>query len=109
LIGDDWLGADWVFVGLRQYQQIRLGKDGEPLYTLNKETGEKELAYDTTRFWVDPGPPLLSPTYILWVWGESLDQQETIAIPDPVNPTIKSDITANSYNSETIRVKPPIT
>ena len=47
LIGDDWLGADWVYVGLRQHEQPRLGKDGEPLYTLNKDTGEKELAYDS--------------------------------------------------------------
>ncbi len=109
LIGDDWLGADWVYVGLTRFKEPRLGRDGEPLYTLNKDTGEKENAYQFTRFWVDPGPPLLNPTYILWVWGEQLDGQESIEIPDPVNPTIKSEITADSYRADEILVKPPIT
>lgn len=109
LIGDDWLGADWLYVGLAQYKQPRLGKNGEPLYDIDRDTGEKVIVYEKTRFWVDPGPPFFNPTYKLWVWGEQLKEQETIDLPDPINPTIKSEITVNTYRADSIRVKPPVT
>jgi len=48
MVGDDWLGADWMSLSLRGYP-------------VDEET--------RVRFWVDPGPALLRPTYPLWVRG----------------------------------------
>ncbi len=48
MIGDDWLGADWMSLSPRGY-------------VVNEET--------RVRFWVEPGPALLRPTYPLWVRG----------------------------------------
>jgi peptide/nickel transport system permease protein len=89
LTGDDWLGADWVYVGLSQYKQTRLGRDGTPIYTVDRNTGERTLQYESTRFWVDPGVVLFNPTYLLWVWGE--------------------EVAPNEFRADVIRVKPPIT
>src|SRR4030066_1245398 len=41
LAGDDWLGADWLYIGLGQYQQPRVGRNGEPMEGDNKENGGK--------------------------------------------------------------------
>ncbi len=49
LVGEDWLGADWVSVSLGGYR-------------LNDR--------HTYRFWADPGVAHLSPGYTIWVWGE---------------------------------------
>ncbi len=49
LVGEDWLGADWLSVSLGGY---RLDEN------------------HTYRFWVDPGVAHLSPGYKIWVWGE---------------------------------------
>jgi len=109
LIGDDWLGADWVYVGLTQFKQPLMGKDNQPLYNIDRDTGEKEILYEKARFWVNPGPPLFNPTYKLWVWGTQAEQQETIDVPDPMNPAIKRTVTTDAYLAETIQVKPPVT
>jgi peptide/nickel transport system permease protein len=50
LIGDDWLGADWV----------SLSRGG---YEVDEE--------HTYRFWADPGVAHLRPGYTLWVRGET--------------------------------------
>ena len=49
LIGDDWMGADWMYLGLKPYP-LPKGK--------------------VARFWSDPGVALLKPGYKLWVYGE---------------------------------------
>ena len=55
LIGDDWLGADWVYVNLSQYSEIKTGRDGTPLVKIDYETGEQYYEFDKHRFWADPG------------------------------------------------------
>jgi peptide/nickel transport system permease protein len=89
LLGDDWLGADWVYVGLGQYQQPRLGRDGNQLFSVDRVTGEKILLFDAARFWVDPGVVHFNPKYLLWVWGEEIEP--------------------GVYRADKIQVKPPVT
>jgi len=86
LVGDDWLGSDWMYAGIAPYSLQKTGKDGEPLLKLNKDTGEMEPQYDIFRFWSDPGVALLSPGYKVWVWGEKTDTFE--------------------YSADQVRVKP---
>ena len=52
LIGDDWLGADWMSLSLGGYSTGR----GTPY-----------------RFWSDPGIAHLKPGYVLWVRGEPVE------------------------------------
>src|SRR4030042_5719851 len=72
LIGDDWLGADWLYVGLGPYKRPIIGNNGEQMFRQDSETGEKIYAFDTARFWVDPSATLINPGYRLWVWGEEV-------------------------------------
>jgi peptide/nickel transport system permease protein len=69
LIGDDWMGADWMYAGLGRYKVPKLGRNGQPLVSTDPETGATLEQFDSYRFWVNPGPPLLNPGYKLWVWG----------------------------------------
>ena len=89
LIGDDWLGADWMYVGLGPYKRPIIGTNGEQIFKINSDTGELLPQFDTARFWVDPGPALLNPGYRLWVWGEQ------------VSPGV--------YHATAVQVKPPAT
>jgi peptide/nickel transport system permease protein len=89
LIGDDWLGSDWVYVNLSQYSQIKTGRDGEPIVKIDNETGEQYYEFEKHRFWADPGLAKLSPGYLLWVWGE--------------------EISPGVYQADQLRVKPPPT
>jgi peptide/nickel transport system permease protein len=89
LVGDDWIGADWVYVGLGQYSRPQIGRNGEPLYKVNSNTGEKTYVYEKFRFWSDPGIALLNPGYTLWIMGDQVDQL--------------------TYTADSIRVKPPST
>jgi peptide/nickel transport system permease protein len=89
LTGDDWLGADWMYVGLSQFKQPRLGRDGSPMYKIDTSTGVRTPQYESTRFWIDPGVVLFNPTYRLWVWGE--------------------EVAPNEFRADVIRVNPPIT
>lgn len=96
LIGEDWMGADYMYAGLGRYQQIRLGRNGEPLTQLDPTTGERSPIYDSYRFWVEAGPPLLSPGYEIWVTGERLDdttvQAESIQVKPPRGETRSDDV-----------------
>lgn len=89
LIGDDWLGSDWVYVNLSQYSEIKTGRDGEPIVKIDNETGEQYYEFEKHRFWADPGLAKLSPGYLLWVWGE--------------------EISPGVYQADQLRVKPPPT
>jgi peptide/nickel transport system permease protein len=72
LIGDDWLGADWMYAGLSRFAQPRTGKDGQPLMVTDPETGKRVQGTDYYRFWTDPSTALLNPGYTIWVKGEKL-------------------------------------
>jgi peptide/nickel transport system permease protein len=89
LLGDDWLGANWVYLGLGQYQEPQKGRDGKPLVKVDRDTGEQYTVYNNYRFWVDPGVALLNPGYKLWIWGEEVAPRE--------------------YRADRIQVKPPST
>lgn len=89
LIGDDWIGADWMYVGLGPYKEPKLGRNGEPMFEINRDTGERTTIYEKHRFWAEPGVALLNAGYTLWVWGDQLD--------------------SNVYQAEEVRVKPPVT
>jgi len=89
LVGDDWLGSDWVYVGLSQYSELDTGKDGEPLVKLDRKTGEQYYTFTKHRFWADPGVAHLNPGYLLWVWGE--------------------ETASGDYLAKEIQVKPPTT
>ena len=69
LIGNDWLGADWVYVGLGEYRYPALDDIGQRLYVTNPLTGVKTPQWNYTRFWIDPGPASLKESDTLWVWG----------------------------------------
>ena len=70
LIGDDWLGADWMYAGVTPFKQHKVGRDGDPIYKYNRDTGEEEAVFESFRFWSDPGPALVNAGYRLFVWGE---------------------------------------
>ena len=89
LIGDDWLGANWMYAGIGPYKQPEVGRNGEPIIKIDRDTGEKYQVYDKFRFWADPGVALLNPGYHLWVWGQQVAPGE--------------------YSADKIQVKPPIT
>jgi ABC-type dipeptide/oligopeptide/nickel transport system permease component len=76
LLGDDWLGADWMYVGVTQYKQPKLNREGNPIVKVNRNTGEQYHEYNSYRFWADPGVAQLRPGYLLWVWGEQVNPEE---------------------------------
>ena len=41
-------------------------------------------------------------------FGVSRQAQETMDLPDPVNPTIKREITEDAYRADMIQVKPAV-
>jgi peptide/nickel transport system permease protein len=87
LLGDDWLGADWVYVSLPQYSEIKTGRDSEPIIKIDRTTGVQYYEFDKHRFWADPGVALINPGYMLWVWGPETAPDE--------------------YQAQAIKVKPP--
>lgn len=103
LVGDDWLGADWMYVGIGQFKQPRIGKSGEQLFNINRETGEQIPLFDEARFWVDPGPVLFNPKYLLWVWGEPAGEEE-VTIESLEG--IKTTVLAPAFTADKIQVKP---
>src|SRR4030042_218589 len=86
LIGDDWLGSDWVYVGLGQYRYPKLAATGQQLVIRDAITGEMVPQWNKARFWADPGPALLSPGYPLWVWGEQTGSRQFAADQIQVKP-----------------------
>lgn len=92
LVGDDWLGADWVYVSLNQYSQIKTGRDGEPTVKIDRSTGERYYEFDKYRFWADPGIALLNPGYMIWVWGAETAPDEYQATEIQVKPPATADI-----------------
>ncbi len=89
LLGDDWLGADWVYVGLTPFKQDKIGRNGVVVTKRNKDTGEETVVQESFRFWADPGVSILNPGYMFWVWGEQTGE--------------------DTYTADAIRVKPAST
>jgi peptide/nickel transport system permease protein len=90
LIGDDWLGANWVYVGLTDYRYPLLGANGQQMVEINSATGEKTLRWDYARFWTDPGPSLLKPGTVVWVWGTETNPHQFSATHMQVTPPQKT-------------------
>jgi peptide/nickel transport system permease protein len=78
LIGDDWLGADWMSLSLKGYQV---------------DEGEKA---ENVRFWSEPGVAYINPGYELWVRGEqdgeSILANHVIATPTGDRPEDMSEV-----------------
>jgi hypothetical protein len=101
LIGNDWLGADWVYLGLVPYRYPQLNTNGEQATSVNPITGNQVPLWNSTRFWVDPGPALLKVGDILWVWGFPSDTHTILADTIQVNPPSRVaapiDVSASGY------------
>lgn len=95
LVGDDWLGADWMYAGLGSYKQVQIGRDGNPITRTDPETKEKYEVFDTFRFWTDPGPALFNPGYTLWVWGEKAEDNVYIASKLRIKPVVTEQVPAD--------------
>ena len=64
LVGDDWLGADWMYLGWRPYQ-------GGEVFIKHPVSGDSVAVTRQVRFWVDPGPAMFRfLDGALYVWGE---------------------------------------
>jgi ABC-type microcin C transport system permease subunit YejB len=63
LVGDDWLGADWVYVGLKPYTQQKISRDGTPMTMRDRDTGEDHPVFESFRFWADPGVAIIEPRF----------------------------------------------
>ena len=104
IIGDDWMGANRVYLGLTQFEQPLIGRDGNPITRTNSETGEKEILTEKFRYWADPGPALLNPGVNVWVTGVQNGQRDIqIGNADDdgfINQTLPF------YTAETVTVKP---
>jgi peptide/nickel transport system permease protein len=85
LVGDDWLGADWVYVGLKPYTQQKISRDGTPMTMRDRDTGEDHPVFESFRFW-DPGVAIIEPSQTVWVWGEKTGDSEFTASHIQVKP-----------------------
>jgi hypothetical protein len=86
LLGDDWLGADWMYIGLGEYRYPALDENGRQLYVINPLTGVKTPQWKYARFWTDPGPASLTVSDTLWVWGYDAGSHRVYADSLLVNP-----------------------
>ncbi len=90
LVGDDWLGADWMYVNIGSYRLPKLGSSGQQLVTYDSETGKSTPMWDYARFWTDPGPALLKPATVLWIWGTKTGDRQFAATHIQVTPPLKA-------------------
>lgn len=108
MLGDDWLGANWMYVGLSQYEQVKLGRTGEPIVKTDPATGEKYTVTEKYRFWVDPGTALLNPGYQLWVIGEELGLREVEVKIEGPDETQVFNQELPAYFATVVYVKPDL-
>jgi peptide/nickel transport system permease protein len=92
LTGDDWLGADWMHLGLGKFRQPQLRRDGTPVIRIDRNTGEQTYVYHSYRFWADPGVAQLRRGYPLWVWGEEVAPREFNAQRVQVKPAVTAQV-----------------
>ena len=107
MFGTDWLGADYIHVGLGRFEQDKLGRDGNPIVKRDRETGENYTEKETYRFWVDPSVAQYNPGYQLWVWGEPLGEVETSYKVETPDGAIERTQILPAFRVDTVRVKPP--
>jgi peptide/nickel transport system permease protein len=106
MAGDDWLGANWMFVGLAQYEREKIGRNGQPVVKTDPDTREKYTEKEHFRFWTDPGTALFNPGYLLWVKGESLGMRDVeVTIESPEGNEVIIQILP-AYTAADIQVKP---
>ncbi len=102
LIGDDWLGADWMYLGPTGYRYPKLGASGKQLVETDPDTGEKTPRWNYARFWTDPGPALLKPGVVIWVWGTKTAEHEFAATHIQAKPAAKSTPPADTIAAGTV-------
>ncbi len=90
LIGDDWLGANWVYIGIGNYRYPLLGANGQQMVELNPNTGKSTPRWNYARFWTDPGPSLIKPGTVVWVWGSESSPHQFSATKVQVTPPQKT-------------------
>jgi hypothetical protein len=86
LVGNDWLGANWVYLGWLPYRYPQLDNNGKQAISTNPVTGNQVALWNLARFWVDPGPALLKVGDTLWVWGYLSETHTILADTIQVNP-----------------------
>jgi peptide/nickel transport system permease protein len=107
MFGTDWLGADYIHVGLGRFEQDRLGRDGQPIVKTDRSTGETYTETETYRYWVDPSVAQYNPGYQLWVLGESLGEKETLyKVETPDGAIVRTQVLP-AFRVDTVTVKPP--
>lgn len=103
LVGDDWLGADWMYLGLTSYRYQQLDADGNLVTRRDRETGEREAVYNEVRFWAEPGVAQLNPGYDVYVMGEVVGER----LDDhPINLALRNVEYVEVSNIEQIWVRP---
>ncbi len=90
LIGDDWLGANWLYVGLGDYRYPKLAANGQQLVKVDLNSGTATPQWDSARFWTDPGPSLLKPGTVVWIWGTESAPHQFVATKMQVTPPQKT-------------------
>ena len=106
MFGTDWLGADWVYVGLGRYEQDQIGRDGNPIVRTNRDTGELTIQKQSYRFWTNPGAAHYNPGYQLWVVGEDTGMMDVdYVVETPEGQDTRSQV-LQSYSVEKVWVKP---
>lgn len=115
LIGNDWLGADWLYVGLTAYRYPALDSSGQQILATDPRMDKPVPQWNIVRFWTDPGPALLKIGDILWVWGFEAGSHTVYADSILVNPPARAappdDISAFgkvlTISAQTITIQDP--
>lgn len=102
LIGDDWLGADYMYLGFNRFKTPRLDDEGDIVKRYNADFGVDEVLFDYYRFWVNPGVALVNPGHEVWVLGEV---GETVVKTHPKN---DFEIEHQVVYADTMIVTPPL-
>ena len=107
VIGDDWIGANWMYAGVARYQNIKIGAKGEPIVKVDRETGVEYYDVENVRYWTDGGTALYNPGYELWVVGSDggLNEARTV-IETPEGREVKQEM-LQTYDAASVTVKPP--
>ena len=106
MTGDDWLGANWIYLGLNKFEQPHLGKNGQPIIKTDRATGETYVDMEHFRFWADPGVAQFNPSYKLWVWGTEAGVHDTTVVVETIESRTVTQEELLYFEADTIRVKP---
>ena len=78
-LGDDWLGADWLYLGIKPPNDVVANNTGELLYCEEYFSRGKYPMVRKSRFWVDPQLFMLNKYEYVWVWGEEITPNRLLA------------------------------